>query len=245
MNVSAIIRAAREKAKSEGSAYVRLSHLSQQQIDDLASQTLAYLRGRGGAPSELIPGWSRVAASQAGVLGAWLENEDLSRDERRRIRPLRTAIYDLLEQRGLVFKPPGQGSSVHVSPNDESAFTEPPKVEPSPPKPYPRSRQRSSSLRSRVEVEIQTRVRVLTEKIRSDVAIDATDYWAVVTSDHPLDVVVRLVRTPGESGTFHLLTEAGRLDLSLEAAVEEWVADIPLQQDLVDDAVAKRDWFSL
>jgi len=243
MNVSATIRAARQNAQSRGSSYVRLEHLSREQIDDLANQTLAYLRERGSAPSELITGWSRIAASQAGVLGAWLKNEDLSKDERRRIRPLRTAIYDLLEERGLVFKPPGQGSSVHVSPNDQSAFTEPPKVDPSPSQRHPRPR--SSSLRSRVEAEIQRRVRILTEKLRSHVAIDATDYWAVVTSDHPLDVVVRLVRTPGESGTFHLLTEAGRLDLSLEAAVEDWAAEIPLQQDLVDDAVAKRDWFSL
>ena len=243
MNVSAIIRAARQKAQSQGSSYVRLEHLSEEQIDDLARQTLAYLRERGGIPSELIPGWTKVAASQAGVLGAWLENEDLSKDERRRIRPLRTEMYDLLEERRLVFKPPGQGSPVHISPNDESAFIEPPKVTPSPLKPHRRPRP-GSSLRGRVETEIRERVRLLTERIRSDVAIDATDYWAVVTSDHPLDVVVRLVRTPGESGTFHLLTEAGRLDLSLEAAVEEWVADIPLQQDLVDDAVAKRDWFS-
>lgn len=245
MNVSAIIRAAREKAQSQGSSYVRLEHLSQDQIDDLASQTIAYLRERGGAPSELIPGWSRIAPSQAGVLGAWLENEDLTKDERRRIRPLRTEIYDLLEERRLVFKPPGQGSPVHVSPNDESAFTEPPEVKKSPPKPHSPSRRRSSSLRSRVEAELQARVRTLTEQIRSDVGIDPTDYWAVVTSDHPLDVVVRLIRAPGESGTFHLLTEAGRLDLSLEAAVEAWAADMPLQQDLVDDAAAKRDWFSL
>jgi hypothetical protein len=244
MNVSAIIPAARQKAQSQGSSYVRLEHLSAEQTDELAIETLAYLRERDGAASELRPGWSRAAASQAGVRGAWLENEDLSKDERRRIRPLRTATYDLLEERGLVIKPPGQGSSVRVSPNDWSAFTEPPKVGPSPPKPQPRSRERSSSLRSRVEAEIQTRVRILTEKIRSDVAIDATDHWAVVTSDHPLDVVVRLVRTPGESGTFHLLTEAGRLDLSLEAAMEEWAGDMPLQQDLVDDAVAKRNWFS-
>jgi hypothetical protein len=141
MNVSAIILAARQRAQSQGSSYVRLEHLSEEQIEELAIETLAYLRERdGAAASELIPGWSRVAASQAGVLGAWLEKEDLSKDERRRIRPLRTAIYDLLEERGLVFKTPGQGASVHVSPNDESAFTEPPKVEPSPPKSHPRSR---------------------------------------------------------------------------------------------------------
>ena len=71
-----------------------------------------------------------------------------------------------------------------------------------------------------------------------------SDYWAVVTSDRPVDVVVRLIRSRAEDGTFKQLADTGRLDLSLDSAVITWAADLPLQQDVVEEATARRDWFS-
>ena len=103
---------------------------------------------------------------------------------------------------------------------------------------------RSPSLRSAVEDELRVRVRRLARQIKESTSIDPSDYWSVTTSSGPLDVVVRLVRTPGEQGTFKRLVDLGRIDLTLEAAVVAWAGDLPLQRDLVEDAEAKKDWFS-
>ena len=84
----------------------------------------------------------------------------------------------------------------------------------------------------------------LVERIRLEAGIEAIDYWAVVTSDSPIDVVVRLIRSRAEDGTFKQLADAGRLDLSLDSAVIDWTDDLPLQQDVVEEATARRDWFS-
>lgn len=100
------------------------------------------------------------------------------------------------------------------------------------------------TLRQLVEDQLRRRITECVERIREDLGVAATDYWAVVTSDDPLAVITRLVRTPGEqAGTFKQLADVGRLDLSLEAALEKWTRDLPLQRDLVEDARAKRQWF--
>jgi hypothetical protein len=87
-------------------------------------------------------------------------------------------------------------------------------------------------------------VKDLVERIRLEAGIEAIDYWAVVTSDSPVDVVVRLIRSRAEDGTFKQLADAGRLDLSLDSALIKWTADLPLQRDVVEEATARRDWFS-
>ncbi|TDW98229.1 putative RNA-binding protein with PUA-like domain [Kribbella sp. VKM Ac-2566] len=58
----------------------------------------------------------QISAAQAGVLRMWAADESLSEGERQGLRPLRQQIYDLLEEGGLIEKPPGQGSPVQVSP---------------------------------------------------------------------------------------------------------------------------------
>ncbi len=65
-----------------------------------------------------MPGWRMVSASAAGVLPWWARALGIVDDEgqRIRLRPLRMAVYDLLEDRQLLVKRPGQGQPVHVSP---------------------------------------------------------------------------------------------------------------------------------
>jgi hypothetical protein len=60
----------------------------------------------------------------------WEQVAGLTPDEGKRVRPLRTDVYDDLEERGLIVKPPGQGSPIHVAPwayrvlGDDSEVTE-------------------------------------------------------------------------------------------------------------------------
>lgn len=247
MDVTDIVRSAQLNARTQGSRSVTLSHLAPEQVEALARQTLEYLRGRPGVDSDQVPGWKRIAASQAGVLPAWVDGLGMHEPERKTIRPLRTAIYDLLEERGLLFKPPGAGSSVHVSPDDSAATTDFPET----PAPTPRkpSRARISvesemgDLRAAVEAALRGRVEELCQRIASETSLDPTDYWAVTKSDKPLDVVVRLINSNAERGTFKRLSDAGRLDLTLDAALAGWT-DLPLQQDLIDEAIARVDWWS-
>ena len=67
---------------------------------------------------------------------------------------------------------------------------------------------------------------------------------AVVSSDRPLDAVVRLIRWRGDEGTFGELMERGRRDLTLDSAVVAWAEDLPLTTDLVEEAAARIDWLS-
>jgi len=59
-----------------------------------------------------------VSASAAGVLPWWAGALGIVEDEgrRTRLRTLRMAEYDLLEERQLLVKHPGQGQPVHISP---------------------------------------------------------------------------------------------------------------------------------
>jgi hypothetical protein len=102
----------------------------------------------------------------------------------------------------------------------------------------------ASTLRDQVDRELSGRASELAQRIRAETRIDPVDYWAVTTSASALDVVVRLVQAPGEQGTFKKLVDAGRIDLTLETAVLAWAKDLPVQRDLVEEADAKRDWFS-
>ncbi|GAA1243304.1 hypothetical protein [Oryzihumus leptocrescens] len=104
---------------------------------------------------------------------------------------------------------------------------------------------RSISLRDAVDEALRRRVRVLVERIDKETSVARPlDYWRVVAADRPLDALVTLLRAPAERGTFEELRRVRRLDLSLEAAVVAWAADLPFQSDLVDEARARKDWYS-
>lgn len=243
MDVHEIIRSAQQEARSQGSTQVNLTHITHEQVDELAGWTMQFLRTRPAVDSELVPGWRKVRAMDAGVLRAWVDPLDLSDAERKRVRPLRMQVYDLLEEQGLIYKPPGQGSSIHVSPDDALATHNFPKPKPKPkplppPKPKP-----TTDLRAAVEAALRSRVEELCHLIAKETSLDPSDYWAVTTSAKPLDVLVRLIWSNSERGTFKRLHDVGRLDLTLDAALLEWT-DLPLQQDLIDEATARVDWWS-
>jgi len=113
--VGDILRDGLSAAKDEGASQVRARHLSAEQLDQLAAATLAHLRGQHGRPSH-HEGWLSLSPRAAGVMPWWSTAATLTDSERRRLRSLRREVYDLLEERRLIEKGPGQGSSVQVSP---------------------------------------------------------------------------------------------------------------------------------
>jgi len=107
-----------------------------------------------------------------------------------------------------------------------------------------RSRSAEGSLRSRVEAEVRRRTRELVTRINDETGLEAYDYRVVVSSERPLDAVVRLIRWRGDEGTFGELMQRGRRDLTLDNAVVQWSQDLPLTTDLVEEAAARIEWLS-
>jgi hypothetical protein len=121
-----ILRDGLSAAQHEGASQVRAEHLSTEQRDQLAEATLAHLRAKPGKPSH-HEGWLSVSPRTAAVMPWWSEAAKLTETERRRLRSLRQDVYDLLDERNLIEKGPGQGSSVQVSPAGHgAAITEAP-----------------------------------------------------------------------------------------------------------------------
>ena len=109
-----LVRAGRG-AMSVGSPIVDASHVESGSLTALLDDALAYLRSRPGIASTRA-GWTRVASSQAGLMPYWAELTGWTEAERIRFRPLRKDVYDRLEDRGDIIKPPGQGEPIEVSP---------------------------------------------------------------------------------------------------------------------------------
>lgn len=101
-----------------------------------------------------------------------------------------------------------------------------------------------STLRRQAEDEVRRRTRELSERIKAETGLDAFDYRAVVSSERPLDALVRLIRWRGDEGTFGQLMERGRRDLTLDSAVVAWADDLPLTTDLIEEAAARIEWLS-
>lgn len=116
MDVAEIIRHAQRRAAEAGSSDVTMEHLNPEQVEQLAEVTLEWLRSRPCKPSPELDGWTQVAASQAAVLPMWSAQDNIDEVTRKSLRPLRAEIYDLLDDRGQIRKPPGQGSAIQVSP---------------------------------------------------------------------------------------------------------------------------------
>lgn len=101
-----------------------------------------------------------------------------------------------------------------------------------------------ATLRQLVDDVLVTRAGDLVDQIRSETDRHADDYYRVVSSESPLDALVRLVQVQSTSRTTRALHAAGRLELSLEAAVVEWAADLPLSLDLIDSARGRLSYWS-
>lgn len=196
--VASILRAARQRADADGSAYVKGAHLEADQLDRLAHATLAFLRTRP-ASASTTPGWTQIAASQLGVLPWWSELVGLEMDEERRyFRPLRTDVYDRLEELGHIVKPPGTGQSLHLAPEGET-FS------------FDVLRQRIEALLARLEA----------------LGIDTAELRSVLVALDPLGRLRGVVLAKTAGPTFVQLSKLGRLDLTLEADLLTWPPGLP------------------
>lgn len=132
MSISHILQSGLAEARGSGAKQVELHHLPEGGADELANETLTFLRGRPARPSS-VSGWTAVSASNAGVIAWWADEAGLTTEsQRRKLRTLRRQTYDLLDERGLIVKPVSPSAAVDVSPlpatTTETAGAEP--VEP-------------------------------------------------------------------------------------------------------------------
>ena len=127
MSISHILRSGLAEARDSGAKQVELRHLPEGGADDLANETLAFLRGRPGRPSS-VSGWTALSPAKAGVVRWWADEAGLTTQaQRRSLQTLRRQIYDLLDGRGVIVKPVSPSAVVDVSP---AAEPEPPEAEP-------------------------------------------------------------------------------------------------------------------
>lgn len=96
-------------------------------------------------------------------------------------------------------------------------------------------------LRTLVDNEIKQRLTDLERRLVA-IGVDPDDYHAAVTAAFSLDVLERLV-CGAMSRTTEELKNRGRLDLSVEQAVIEWSADLPLTRTLCDGARGRLDYW--
>ena len=114
MTLAEILRTALTRATSEGLLGVKPRHLTEAELDELLAYCLDFLWERRTDPSP-IEGWRYSAG---GIRPWWEEVAGLDDREALSLRPLRTAVYDLLEERGLIVKGPGNNVPIHVAPPD-------------------------------------------------------------------------------------------------------------------------------
>ena len=116
MSISHILQSGLAEAQGSGAKLVELHHLPEGGSDELANETLVFLRGRPGRPSS-VSGWTAVSPSNTGVLSWWAREAGLTTQaQRRSLRTLRRQTYDLLDERGLISKPVAPTAVVDVSP---------------------------------------------------------------------------------------------------------------------------------
>jgi hypothetical protein len=125
MSISHILRSGLAEAKGSGAKQVELHHLPEGGADELADETLRFLRGRPGRPSS-VSGWTALSPAKAGVIAWWADQAGLTTESQRRtLRTLRRQTYDLLDERGLIVKPTGPSAVVDVSPAPEESEAAP------------------------------------------------------------------------------------------------------------------------
>jgi hypothetical protein len=121
MSISHILQSGLAEARDSGAKQVELHHLPEGGADELANETLAFLRGRPGRPSS-ISGWTALSPSRAGIMRWWADEAGLTTEaQRRSLRTLRRQTYDVLDERGLIAKPVGPSAVVDVSPAPATA----------------------------------------------------------------------------------------------------------------------------
>jgi len=121
VSISHILQSGIAEASDSGAKQVELHHLREGESDELADETLAFLRSRPGRPSS-VSGWRAVSPSNAGVIAWWAREAGLTTQaQRRTLRTLRRQTFDLLDERGLIVKPVRPSAVVDVSPGPDTA----------------------------------------------------------------------------------------------------------------------------
>lgn len=115
MTLTEILRNALARATADGLLGVKPAHLTALELDELLGYCIDFLWDRRTDPSP-IEGWWYSAG---GIRPWWEKVADLNDREALSLRPLRTAAYDLLEERGLIVKGPGNNVPIHVAPPEK------------------------------------------------------------------------------------------------------------------------------
>ena len=119
MNLEELLRGALARATDAGRLGVRSTDLTEMELDELLRLCVGFLWGKRTEPSP-IEGWW---LSAGGIRPWWEKEAHLDEREALSLRPLRTQVYDLLEERGLIVKGPGNVVPIHVSPPETRART--------------------------------------------------------------------------------------------------------------------------
>jgi hypothetical protein len=109
-----ILRGALARATADGLLGVKPRHLTESELNELLVYCLAFLWERKTDPSPINGWWY----SAGGIRPWWERVAGLDDREALSLRPLRTAVYDLLEERGFIVKGPGNNVPIHVAPPD-------------------------------------------------------------------------------------------------------------------------------
>ncbi len=115
VTLAEILRGALARATADGLLGVKRRHLTEPELDALLHYCLDFLWEQRTEPSP-INGWRYSAG---GIRPWWERAADLDEREALSLRPLRTEVYDLLEERGLIVKGPGNNVPIHVAPPEQ------------------------------------------------------------------------------------------------------------------------------
>ena len=109
MTLGELLRTGLMRAHGARVRGVRSKHLTDAELDELLRYSLDFLWEQRTKPSP-IDGWSYSAG---GIRAEWERVAQLTERGARSIRPLRTEVYDLLEERGLIVNEPGNNVRIY------------------------------------------------------------------------------------------------------------------------------------
>lgn len=112
MTLTEILRNALSRSAADGLLGVKPNHLTESELDELLAYCLDFLWEQRKDPSPINGWWY----SAGGIRPWWERVARLDEREALSLRPLRTTVYDLLEERGLIVKGPGNNVPIHVAP---------------------------------------------------------------------------------------------------------------------------------
>lgn len=94
----------------------------------------------------------------------------------------------------------------------------------------------SADLRSAVDDALRERGEQLIDRIKNQAGLDADDYYRLISARRPLDQLVDLIDRQTPSATSLALFQQKHQASTIEQAVIDWSADLPLTSSLVESA---------